>query len=166
MLSYSWTHRVESGENQVYQSDDDYRGPSATVNGSLFWPLASRVSFGVGGSLYGVATRSEGRFTQGGSVTHGTGHERRVSGSLDLTVLGTLLSRPGTTTRCWSELTGSLSGNADDLENPLAAAPYAGGRGRSTAVKIGFILALRGRWGIARFGISYEHGLSSFYESR
>jgi hypothetical protein len=168
-LSYEWgrgwsftTPLFEPAKNQLWEQD--FGAPAATVVGSWFLPLTSSLSLGLGASLHGGETRDEAERTRGESVERGSGRTRSASGSLDVTLLGTLHSRPGAATHCWWELTGSLTGAG--AEGAPALMTYTSAKWRSSDVTVGLILALRGRWGIARLGFSYQHGLTTFSEYR
>lgn len=167
-LSHVWGHSdqplsiwaFEPEKNQRLQQDR--RGFAASVSATWFWPLASRLSLGVGGSLSAGETRSEGSVVQGEIVQHGSGRSRSADGGLDLTLRGTLPSGPGTA--CWWELRGSLYGSG--YENDVLQGPYASASGQSSSALVRLGVAYRGRWGIARLAVSYRHGLHESYETR
>jgi hypothetical protein len=167
-LSYAWGHIDTPLSIWVFEPEkneslaQDHRGSGATVGGSWFWPLASRLSFGVGGSLSAGETRFEGRVVRGESVQNGSGQARSVLGQLEVTLLGTLPSRPGTA--CWWELRGSLAGSGYENDFLLLSDTPTSSRSSSAALSLG--IAYRGRWGIARLAFTYAHGLSSSYEPR
>ncbi len=172
-VSYGWSNDSGTRTQWVFEdpethepleSASDRTGLWASVDSSRFWPLSSRLSLGVRGNLNAGGTRSVETLTQHGSVRHGTGRQRSEGGELAVSLLGTLGSRPGAATRSWWELRGSLAHSAYDNEFEPGWAEDNSGRFSNATVSFG--LALRGRWGIAHFGITYQHTLSSSYEPR
>ncbi len=169
-LSYNWGHTA-GATGWVFRTSrsrapgearrHEVPGRSSTAAGSGRWRAACR----------SVSARS---LAAGETRTDGPAHARRERAARirDACPIGGRLSStspcsapsarvPVRRRSCWWELTGSLAG-AMPADNGGRDTPYdwrqepIGRPPRSASV-----LALRGRWGIARFAITYRHGLSS-----
>lgn len=173
-LSHTWggeqtTPRYAYGApNTIRLREDDLSDSSAALSGIWFWPLSTRLSLGAGASMR-AADRRESNWdtTWAGTEWQSSPRVQEVAGQLEVTLLGNLRSRPGAATHCWWELQGLLSrgGAEGEWSTSTSDSPWTAGTwsSRATDATVGLVLAVRGRWGVARFRVTYSHRLSSIF---
>lgn len=156
------------GSAEVWNHDSTGQGLGGSLAGRRYWPLSPRSSFGLGLSLSAAWDSFDTTGTSGEQVQRWSYEGRSGSSLVDAEVLRTLprLSR-GLTEFWWSaKATLGARFSRVELASGDVQPPYPVIETRSLSAGVSFSLAARGRWGIARLELLWNHDFRPSIEQR